>query len=149
MRTIFMGALVLSLVSHGMAVAGEHRHETQGDTARRMAQGQKKWPTDAALRQGMEEIGRQIGQALDKKPRADEYPRMAASIEANIDGIVRDCKLTPEADEKFHPVLTRMIDGAALMKAGERPEAGMAVMVGALSDYGRDFDHPNWRPYGH
>ncbi|MBX9634284.1 MAG: hypothetical protein K2X44_04810, partial [Magnetospirillum sp.] len=126
MRKTVISALALILVSHGAAVA-----DPRSGTGISQQQHQK-WVPDASLRQGMEAIGGLIGKALDKKPGAEEYPRMAASIEASLDDITRNCKLPQEADEQLHPVLARMIDGVALMKQGERPEAGFAVMLGAL-----------------
>ena len=148
MLTRIVGALALAVVIPATAVvAADHSHShspaaTAAPSAGRMA-------TDAALRQGMEGIRTTMVAALAKRPGPADYPRMANDVEAGIDRITATCKLDPEADARLHLVLARMIDGIGHLRGTDKQQAGVALILGALDEYGRGFDHPGWVGFGH
>ena len=94
-------------------------------------QGQK-WPTDAPLRQGMENI-----RAVVAKGAKDEA--LAKAVETEVAGIVQNCKLEPQADEQLHIVIAELMAGAEA-KDAER-------VAKALNAYGEHFDHAGWKRF--
>ena len=100
----------------------------------------KKWPTDAALRRGMENIRAALDEGL-------EYVVLARIVTAEVNGIVHDCKLEPAADRQLHILLIDVLAGAEAMEGkakGESPGAGAERVAKALNAYGEHFDHAGW-----
>lgn len=149
MHVKLLGALaLLSLVHvHSAALAGEHSH-SHAAPADAQHDG-KVLPTDAALRQGMEDIRATMAAALVRRPGPADYPRMADAVEADIDRLTKACQLPPESDARLHLLLARMFDGIEALRGPEKQQGGVAKILGALDEYGRTFDHPGWRPFGH
>jgi hypothetical protein len=71
---------------------------------------------------------------------------LAGEIEAQVDFMVENCKLTPEVDEQFHIVLGHVLDGVSELKSETDPRAGAVLVVEALNAYGSHFEHANWQP---
>lgn len=141
------GVLAALSLGQGIAGAAEHGHAQHGAAASHSQSGVM--ATDAALRQGMEDIRAIMADGVVKRPGPADYPRLANAVEAGIDRITKTCVLPPEADARLHQVLVRMIDGVEHMRASENQQSGVAKVLGALDEYGRGFDHPGWRPFGH
>jgi hypothetical protein len=142
MRRSFIAGLAFAVLFTGHAVAAEHGHGQHGDKPGLHLNAGKRWPTDGALRQGMEDIRTIMAEA----PARPDYGRMGVAIEAKTDAIVLNCKLGPEADAQLHLILAGLIDGAQAMKGSKHPKDGASLVHGALKDYGQFFDHPGWRP---
>lgn len=110
----------------------------------------KKWPTDAALRQGMSEIRALVAEALPKVHRGGlDAGALSARIMTQVDYVTANCRLPEEADGQLHLVLARIIDGAERMKASGAAADGVVTVAGAIEAYGRTFDHPGWHPLAH
>ncbi|MBF0127980.1 MAG: hypothetical protein HQM02_12330 [Magnetococcales bacterium] len=111
------------------------------------------WQTDAPLRKGMENIQRDIREALPRihagtqKPK--QYSALAKKLHSHVNFITRNCKLTPEADAQLHIVLGGVIQGALALQEIGMQASGAAKVVHALDLYGRHFDHPGWQPVSH
>lgn len=149
MHAKLLGALaLLALVPvHGAAMAADHSHSHAAPAA--AAQPGKTLPTDAALRQGMEAIRTTMAGALARRPGPADYPRIADAVEADIDRLTKACQLPPDSDARLHLLLARMLDGIEALRGPEKQQVGVAKILGALDEYGRVFDHPGWRPFGH
>ena len=104
-------------------------------------QGQK-WPTDAPLRQGMENIRAALGGGM-------KYAALAKKVNAEVAGIVQNCKLEPEADAQLHLVIADILAGVEAMEGkvkGEPRREGAEKIARALQAYGEHFDHAGWKP---
>jgi hypothetical protein len=80
------------------------------------------------------------------KPEA--YVQVGNRVEAEVGRIVKERKLPPEADAQLHIVVAEVIAGADAMKAAKDGKSGRAGLVrvdGALTAYGKHFDHPGWK----
>ena len=115
-------------------------------TADRMA-------SDPALQQGMTTI-RKVVEPYIPLIRSGQfgeghYNAVGSAVTQQIEFIVGNCKLAPEADRVLHELLVQLQDGADHFRGkpdgGARGE-GVAPIVAALNDYGRYFDHPGWQP---
>jgi hypothetical protein len=119
--------------------AHDHDHAAGGATLV-LNQG-KKWPTDAPLRQGMENIRAALGSGM-------KYRALANKVNAEVAGIVQNCKLEPEADAQLHLVIADILAGVEAMEgkvAGETRRAGAEKVAKALNAYGEHFDHAGWK----
>ena len=96
-----------------------------------------RWSTDAPLRQAMAALRADVA-----RPDAADLP---GRIDAQVQYMIDNCELPPEADAQLHLVIERLVDAADLMRAGHAAE-GRARAVAALNAYGAHFDHPGWSP---
>lgn len=140
-------ALGLALAPTALIAAPAHKHS---DTIELTLDHGRKWPTDAPLRKGMNEIRATMVDAISSiragKLSPDSYKGLARKVQTQVDGIVANCKLPEAADQQLHLVLEQVLDGIAIMNgdAGQAEGAGKVVL--ALNQYGAHFDHAKWRP---
>lgn len=96
--------------------------------------GERKWPTDEPLRQGMANIRKALGPHFGAIHQGTAAPRvyqaLAARIEAEVAGIVRNCKLDPEADAMLHLVLADLLQGVEPWRARTSGSAGATAPSG-------------------
>lgn len=149
------GALILALGAGSAAVAAQESHDHDGHAAAtplKLDNG-KKWQTDAPLRNGMEGIRKDLTAALPAIHQgtlpAKQYDLLANKINGHVEYVVKNCKLTPEADAQLHVVLGRIAQGVEAMKTADHRQEGAAQIAQALDVYGDYFQHPNWRPVAH
>lgn len=80
---------------------------------------------------------------------AHDYRQLAESIDKNVAAIVKNCKLSEDADMAFHDaVLVDLTKGARLMRTSttiEAQQTGASSVWQALRNYGKSFQHPGWR----
>jgi len=129
-RGAIAAALALAFAAPAFAAEDAHSHGHAAEEAKLVLDHGKKWPTDAPLRQGMENI-----RAVVAKGAKDEA--LAKAVETEVAGIVQNCKLEPEADEQLHIVIAELMAGAEA-KDAER-------VAKALNAYGEHFDHAGWK----
>ncbi|MGD9598109.1 MAG: hypothetical protein AB7G76_02450 [Steroidobacteraceae bacterium] len=108
-----------------------------------------KWATDAPLRAGMAAIHGAFDAehaAIDAGNLGDAgYEALAGRIDAQVQDIIRNCKLPPAADANLHYIIADLSRGAEEMRGGDpaRTRLEGAVLVhGALDAYGKYFDDP-------
>jgi hypothetical protein len=81
-----------------------------------------------------------------KSTQAD-YRILGDRIQTQVDAIVGQCKLAPEADKVFHTFIAEIIAGALILQGQttQPPHRGLQTIVRALDRYGIYFDQPGWR----
>ena len=136
----------------GPAAASAHDHATDAPAALALNQG-RKWATDQPLRTGMNSIRSLVEQKLDAAHAGKLTPAqsaaLAAQIEAEVGGIVANCKLEPRADAMLHLVIGEIGAGTEALAgkaAGKRPEQGLVQVATAVNHYAKYFDHPKFKP---
>ena len=151
-KSLILPVLVLGLgLSTGVSWGETTSHEGhQGAAVELTLNGQAKWQGDENMLKGMNAIRSALAPRLsaihdDTLPSAD-YMALAGEIEAQVDFMVENCKLTPEVDEQFHIVLGHVLDGVSELKSETDPRAGAVLVVEALNAYGSHFEHANWQP---
>jgi hypothetical protein len=132
--------------------ADEHTH-TEGvhGAAPALKQGQK-WTTDEVLRRGMDTIRQAMlanREAIEKERLgAQDYQRLAATVSKETANIVKNCRLSKEADAAFHSiVLVDLLHSTELMRTSPKVQAQRAGALGVLQslrNYGEYFQHPGW-----
>ena len=129
-----------------------HDHGHAASEAQLVLNQGKKWPTDAPLRQGMENIRSALAKDVNaihaNKATAKQYQALAAKVTGEVAGIVQNCKLEPAADEQLHLVIAELMAGAEAMEGKVKDEtrrAGAERVAKALNAYGEHFDHAGWK----
>ena len=136
-------ALAVALSFAGPAAYGQAAHDhghAAGEAKLVLNQG-KKWPTDAPLREGMENIRSALGSHM-------KYEALATKVSTEVAGIVQNCKLEPEADAQLHLVIADIMGGVEALEGkvkGETRRAGAEKIARALNAYGEHFDHAGWK----
>lgn len=109
-----------------------------------------KWLTDEPLRAGMEQIRSAMALNLERIHRTEqtpaEYTALATTIRQQVNTIVTQCKLKPEADANLHLIIADLLSGADAMqgKNGADSTSGVQQVIEALHVYGAHFNHPGW-----
>jgi hypothetical protein len=144
-------ALSAAVLAPATLAADTHSHGHDAAPPKLQLDHGRKWATDAPLRRGMEAIRDLVHGApapLHKataKPEA--YAALGKRIEVEIGHIVKECRLPPDADAQLHIVVAELATGADAMKGAASAGAGRAGLLevdGALRNYAKYFDHPNW-----
>jgi hypothetical protein len=147
--------LALGLATGSLA-ADAHKHDHGAAPAKLELNNGKKWATDAPLRQGMENIRKLMQASLhdihENRLSAAKYGALAKQVDAEVGGIVANCKLEPKADAQLHLVIADIGEGAEAMAGKSKQakrQAGAVKVLGALDKYGAHFEHPGWQPLAH
>ena len=146
--------LVLTATSGQAVSAAEEQHhhgESSAAVHKLELNAGKKWATDAALRQSMNEINQAMGKALplihkDRFSDAD-YAALATTINQKVGYAIEHCKLDAKADAMLHLIIGELTAGAEVMEgktANARHDGAVRVRQ-ALESYGKYFQHPNWK----
>jgi hypothetical protein len=143
-------------LSAGSLAADAHKHEHGAAPAKLELNNGKKWATDAPLRQGMESIRKLMDASLhaihEGKLSAAQYGALAKQVDAEVGGIVANCKLDPKADAQLHLVIAEIGEGVEAMEGKAKKvkrQTGAVKVIGALDKYGTHFEHPGWQPLAH
>ncbi|MEO5333827.1 MAG: hypothetical protein H7839_17580 [Magnetococcus sp. YQC-5] len=109
----------------------------------------KLWQTDAPLRKGMNGIRHDMEVALprihDATLSREHYAILVKGLRGHIEDMVKNCKLSPEADAQLHGVLAEVVAGTDAMESETSQLSGAVKIIQALNAYGRHFDHPGWK----
>lgn len=143
-------AMVTSLPAPTAMAAPEHGHShdhAPGAVGQLRLDDDRKWATDAPLRNGMAAIQAAFDAdhpAIHAGTATDaQYEALASRIEAQVNSIVANCRLPPEADANLHYVIADLLQGVNLMRGGDPARTrhdGAAQVQGALRAYDEFFD---------
>lgn len=124
--------------AHTESAAHAESHALQLDAGRR-------WATDAPLRQGMTAI-RALVEPLGAGQRLEpgQGARVAQGIREQVNFLVANCKLAPQADATLHVLIGDLLRGAAELEQPGADARGVATIRAALALYPQYFDHPGW-----
>lgn len=106
------------------------------------------WVTDAPLREGMGRIRLSvdaIGHYEQGHMGAEQAVEMAGNVEQDVNFLIANCKLDPDADAALHGIIAKLLKGAHALKANPADLAAIAPMREAMAEYARSFDDPAFR----
>ena len=135
-------ASFLAVATNGTALAADPGVGVPQPAARH----DERWPTNPTLRRKMVAL-RTLVQARSKSQlTAADYRALGAEVKTGVEGIIATCELPSAADAAFHPVLTELLAGAAMLAepSEEAHVEGTRRIFAAFEDYGRRFWHPGW-----
>ena len=151
-----LAAACLSLSVHAplyaQTDAHHHGHDEHAASALSLNQG-KKWQTDAPLRKGMQSIKHAAMSAADAfhhdaltKPDAE---KLASHINGQVDYLVANCKLEPQADATLHVLIGDLLSGADALSKQPLSSEGLPKIVKVLQIYPDYFEHQGWDAIDH
>lgn len=145
------GLLLLALVSPAaVAVERMPAHDHHPPSAGLHLNHGQRWATDAALRQGMggirEAVVSAVHAAAARPLTAVEANRLADAIRDQVDYLVANCRLAPEADAVLHVLIGQLLQGADALRRRPADEAALHRILQALKEYPAYFDHDGWKP---
>jgi hypothetical protein len=147
-------ALIGMLLVAPLSGVAQHEHEhADAETDALVLNGGNRWATDAPLRNGMEQIRHliavpQAAVAAGASLTAAETQRVAEGVRAQIDGLIRNCKLEPAADAVLHVLIAGMLQGVAELAAEPPSASGLGRIGQALDQYPQYFAHAGWAAGG-
>ncbi len=132
--------------------ADELTHKTGAHSAAPALKQGQKWATDEVLRRGMDTIRQAMlanREAIEKERLSTpDYQRLAATVSKETTNIVKNCKLSKEADAAFHSiVLADLMQSTELMRTSPKVQVQRVGALGvqqSLRNYGKYFQHPGW-----
>jgi hypothetical protein len=112
----------------------------------------KKWDTDEAVRQGMNNIRQAIMANQDgirnEQLRAQDYQRLADTIDKNVAAMRQNMQISKTTEKAFHlVVMMDLTQSTELMRSGLKmplQRAGAFGVMQSLRNYGDNFQHPGW-----
>jgi len=142
--SIYLLTAGLSNVEAG-ADADHHSHKGHETSGLSLNQGSK-WKTDAPLRQGMLKINDEFkkfsasfhNDTLTKK----DASKLAKNINEQVEYLITNCKLKPEADATLHVLIGDLLQGADALSKKPLSMNGMPKIHKALMLYTEYFDQP-------
>jgi len=159
MRRSSAGLLATVLVwasSSAVPAIAQHQHEHEHDpgataVASIELDAGRRWATDASLRAGMADIRAAFDAdhpaIHDGKQTDAQYEALASRIELQVNSIVANCRLPPQADANLHYLIADLSQGVSLMRGQDPARSrhdGAALVHGALRAYVEFFDDPDW-----
>jgi len=148
--------MVLGLSATSIMAApanNEHEHgHGHGEMELRLNDGSK-WAVDAPLSRAMNNIGSAMHKDLDaihsgKLPK-EKYSVLATKINNEVNYMVENCNLEPEADAQLHLIIAELMEGATVMESKANARDGAVQVMGAIESYTTYFDDPNFKPAKH
>jgi hypothetical protein len=150
--SLVAGAVAMAFQLPALAQTSTHGHEAGSPHQLTLNQGHK-WATDEPLRAGMSRIRGlvepQLTAAHAGKLTPAHYRELATQVEAEVGGIVANCKLEPKADAMLHLVIADIGAGTDAMAGKDtstRPALGLVKVAQAVNQYGSHFDDPGFKP---
>lgn len=153
-----LSILLLTGLVHAAPLQTEQAHHHHGDedvlTMLVLNDGAK-WPVDTVLSEAMLRLRAQLLTHLDdihhKRFTASQYQQFSQMLQQEVNHIVANCKLTPEADAQFHLVLAAMMQSQQAMAASEltTQRQGAVKLLRALQRYSEYFNDDAFLPITH
>lgn len=158
-RLLTITALAFGLAAGGTSLAStavSSGHDHPADAKVLALNNGTKWPIDAPLSRAMTNIRNAVHADLesihaDSLPRK-EYLALARTINGEVAYMIDNCDLEPEADAQLHLIIAELLEAATAMEGEIRygsPRDGAVKVLGALDNYARYFDDPQFESVAH
>lgn len=150
--------LMLTGLLNGAPLQAEqvHHHHADEDVLTMLVLNNgAKWPVDTVLSEAMLRLRAQLLTHLDdihhKRFTAPQYQQFSQVLQQEVNHIVANCKLTPEADAQFHLVLAAMMQSQQAMAKDDvvLQRQGAVQLLRALQRYPDYFQDDAFLPLVH
>lgn len=150
MTTRIAAALLASILAgfaqtqtHAADAHHDHHAPPASPAARPAGDATTRFATDEALRTGMAGIRGAVAVLAHHEAGhlgAQQVLEQAGAIEKQIDYLVANCKLEPQADATLHGIITRLLAATRALHAAPTDPAPVAGLRAALDEYNERFD---------
>ena len=148
MKKILILTLGLLLTTQIFAKESTNKHSehSKHSSSKLKLNDGKKWEIDQIMTDNMsaiiEENKKVANLASTKKATKDDYNRLSSLIASSTETIVTKCKLSPEADEVFHSILSDLNIVSEHLKDSKKPKHAIDKLNKTLASYLEYFNHP-------
>lgn len=144
MRLIIFAFSLIGVLAAPAVIAQQHAHPTPAATVGPVPAGG--YTTDATLRQQMRSIRTEVHGIADAQQRKTTQPvvQAASRIIDNVNTIIVNCKLPPDADAALHAIIGPMLQDASALKADPGKAGAVTGLREALAQYAEQFDDPDF-----
>lgn len=143
----------LATASSYLAVAEEHKHHHEKNTAQMSLDYGSKWTIDESLHIGMSRIRDEVMANLNaihyNKFSDKQFADLVPVLEKHLTYLFKNCKLPAKADAQLHVLLAKVMQGLDKMKNTDNKKQGTILIVQALKDYPMYFNDPKWQIVEH
>lgn len=111
----------------------------------RLDEGQP-WATDAPLVAGMERIRDAVNEAAALPAlNATSAAALAQSVRDQVNFLIANCRLEPDADATLHVFIAQLLNAAAALEKDPASSEGLPELQETLREYPHYFAHPGWQ----
>lgn len=129
----------------GREATPEHVQKGESHPALHLDQGQP-WPTDVALVEGMERVRDAVSDAAARSALDTEAAAaLARAVRGEVDFLIANCRLEPDADATLHVFLAQLLSAAAALEKNPAAAGGLPQLRQTLREYPHYFAHPGWQ----
>src|SRR3990167_6319412 len=90
-------------------------------------------------------VSRCAGQLGAGHMGAEQAVEMAGNVEKDVNFLIANCRLDPDADAALHGIIAKLLKGAHALKSNPADLAAIAPMREAMAEYAASFDDPAFR----
>ncbi len=146
--------MVLSLAAaNTMAAPANNEHDHGHGSMELKLDNGAKWAVDAPLSRAMNNIGsamhNNMGAIHSGELAAERYAALAMKINNEVNYMIENCNLEPDADAQLHLIIAELMEGSSAMKNEAHARDGAVKVIGAIENYVTYFDDPNFKPIKH
>lgn len=146
--------MVLSLLgATAIAATANNDHDHGDGVAELRLDGGSKWAIDAPLSRAMTNIRNAVDKEYDaihsNQLAEEKYAALAKKVTNEVNYMVENCKLEPEADAQLHLIIADLMEGSTAMESKTNAQHGAVKVIGAIENYVTYFDDPDFTPIKH
>jgi len=146
--------MVLSLLGATAIAAPANNDHDHGDgLAELKLDSGSKWAIDAPLSRAMTNIRNAMDKEYDaihsNQLAEEKYAALAKKVTNEVNYMVENCKLEPEADAQLHLIIADLMEGSTAMESKTNAQHGAVKVIGAIEKYTTYFNDPNFKPIEH
>lgn len=146
--------MVLSLLGATAIAAPANNDHDHGDgVAELRLDSGSKWAIDAPLSRAMTNIRNAVDKEYDaihsNQLAEEKYAALAKKVTNEVNYMVENCKLEPEADAQLHLIIADLMEGSTAMESKTNAQHGAVKVIGAIENYVTYFDDPDFTPIKH
>ena len=79
----------------------------------------------------------------------EKYAALAKKVTNEVNYMVENCKLEPEADAQLHLIIADLMEGSTAMESKTNAQDGAVKVIGAIENYVTYFNDPDFKPIKH
>jgi hypothetical protein len=149
-----IAGMVLSLAAANTIAASVNNEHDHGHSSMelRLNNGAK-WAVDAPLSRAMNNIGSAMHKDMSAIHSGDleagKYAVLAKKINSEVNYMIENCNLEPDADAQLHLIIAELMEGSSAMEDQTSARDGAVKVIGAIESYVTYFEDPNFKPIEH
>ena len=144
MKTMAALSLILTLQVSYAQHHDDHSQHNSTASVRHLDKNFKKLVPTEDLKVRMDKIQKLMVELKEIKTDQKVIPAYGTKVSDIVKDIFKTCKLEAKADDAFHPVLGKILQGSRDLQKGNY-DVGFNKIHESLLEYGKLFSHEGWK----